>query len=51
MTLNLPFNAPTMKGIAKLIKKMNYTPVKECVPEGLYSDELLNLVERLLAFD
>lgn len=27
MTLNLPFNAPTMKGIAKLIKKMNYTPV------------------------
>jgi len=51
MTFTLPFNAPTMKGIAKLIKKMSYTPVQELVPEGLYSDELVNLIPRLMAFE
>jgi serine/threonine protein kinase len=48
MTLQLPFVASTMRGVSKLIKKMNYTKVKDIVPEGLYSEELLALVERLM---
>lgn len=31
MTLRLPFEADTMKGIAKVIKKMNYKPVEDFV--------------------
>jgi len=32
MTFRLPFEARTMPGMAKLVKKLQYTPVEELVP-------------------
>ena len=49
MTFRLPFQANTMAGIAKLIKMGQYTPVEEIVGPNQYSQELLDLVPKLLA--
>jgi len=44
MTLELPFDASNKSKLYKIIKKGEYTPVRDIVPEGQYSDELIDLI-------